>query len=57
VVVVRRIGMIKKKNPSDYFRGEWKIEKKTYRNPNKGYIPSYKRPGFDESKVIKLPRN
>jgi hypothetical protein len=49
--------MLKKEKPSEYFRGEWKIEKKRYHNPNKGYIPSYERPGFDESKVIKLPES
>ena len=39
-----------------YLRGEWKIVKPNRGNPNKGYIPSYERKGFDESKIIKIPK-
>jgi len=42
------------KEGQKYLRRDWKIDKKHKNNPNKGYIPSHKREGFDESKVIKL---
>jgi hypothetical protein len=44
-----------KPKPGHYLRRSWKIEKHVPgENSNKGYIPSYERPGFDERKVIKL---
>jgi len=38
------------------YKTTWKIQQHNVpHNLNKGYIPSYLREGFDESKVIKLP--
>lgn len=45
----------KKYSPGDKLRKQWKIQQHSGRaNPNKGYVPSHEREGFDESKVIKL---
>jgi hypothetical protein len=40
----------------EMLRRTWRIEKpaKNQDKQDKEYVPSYKRPGFDESKVIKL---
>ena len=38
-----------------YLRREWKIEKRPNGNPNRGYIPSHEREGFDEKNVEVLP--
>ena len=40
-----------------YYKSAWKISPSNLDNPNKTYIPSYMREGFNESQVIKLPQN
>lgn len=38
-----------------FLRKQWTLDKPPKKDPKKNYIPSHKRKGFDESKVIKLP--
>jgi hypothetical protein len=46
--------MDKKLKEEHFLRKQWSIGRKTDWKSNKDYIPSHKREGFDESKVIKL---